>query len=204
MVEEGSLTREQGKSAQRTILDKMNSLRKQQTLLELFWLDTEGPAFLNCNEHIFEGLSEFKSSQKHQARIMMSFAAFKRLLAQHPIEQDLLQQKGWLVLQFDNFEEKVQVGSGQQVTCEALKGKTFVIDAWDAYGLFEFQPVPERTLSFVERRLSSEVASLRLASAVSEDVSSRVEDIFCLKMRRSRSGSFPLLFTRIQPQRLRC
>ena len=107
-------------------------------LLELFWGEIEGPAFLNCNEHIFEGLSECKAGHKHQKRIMMTFVAFKRLLAQHPIDQFCLQQRGWFVLQFDKFEEEVQVGSGQQVICQALKGQTFVIDAWDVYGLSEF------------------------------------------------------------------
>lgn len=138
MVEKGSLMLEQSQPVQQKLLQKMSSLRRQQVLLELFWREIEGPAFLNCNEHIFEGLSEYKSSQKHQTRIMMSFVAFKRLLAQHPIDESCLQQKGWFVLQFHNFEEEVQVGCGQRVTCQALKGQTFVIDAWDVYGLSEF------------------------------------------------------------------
>ena len=41
-------------------------------------------------------------------------------------------------MRFHIFEEEVQVGCGQQVTCQALKGQTFVIDAWDVYGLSEF------------------------------------------------------------------
>ena len=147
MVEKGSLTLEQSQTVQHKLLQKMNSLRRQQVLLELFWKEIEGPAFLNCNEHIFEGLSECKSSQKHQTRIMMTFVAFKRLLAQHPIDQFCLQQRGWFVLQFHKFEEEVQVGCGQQVTCQALKGQTFVIDAWDVYGLSEFVPVGSAKVS---------------------------------------------------------
>ena len=147
MVEKGSLTREQGQTVQNKLLEKMQSLRMQQTLLDLFWKEIDGPAFLNSNEHIFEGLSEFKSSQKRQTRIMMTFVAFKRLLAQRPIDQDCLQQKGWFVLQFHKFEEEVQVGCGQQVTCQALKGQTFVIDAWDVYGLSEFLPVGSAKVS---------------------------------------------------------
>ena len=65
MVEKGSLTEEQGRSVQHTLLDKMNSLRRQQVLLELFWFEIEGPAFLNCSQHIFQGLSSFKANQKH-------------------------------------------------------------------------------------------------------------------------------------------
>ena len=165
MVEKGSLTLEQSQTVQHKLLQKMNSLRRQQVLLELFWKEIEGPAFLNCNEHIFEGLSECKSSQKHQTRIMMTFVAFKRLLAQHPIGQFCLQQRGWFVLQFHKFEEEVQVGCGQQVTCRALKGQTFVIDAWDVYGLSEFVPVGSAKVSL---RMSF-VASGLLAVLKKED-----------------------------------
>ena len=42
---QSSVTLEQSQIVQHKLLQKMNSLRRQQVLLELFWKEIEGPGF---------------------------------------------------------------------------------------------------------------------------------------------------------------
>ena len=125
MVQSQALTLMEAESIQSSVLDKYNSLRRQQVLLELLWLDIKGPGFLSCSEHV---AGDPKRYHNHLTRVTMTFESFKKLLKTNPIPDKQLAEDGWLCLDFANFPEEMSVGeekkgaykSGRPLVCRIL------------------------------------------------------------------------------------
>ena len=139
-VETKVLTKSQGESLQATILDKLSILKRQQALMDLLWKHFEGPAFLNCSEHV----SGEKVSRNHDhcIQVLMSFDSFKQNFERDRfLDHDLLCEKGWLVLIGLSSEEDMLVGRAN----ETLKKQTelresVVIEHFDVYGVTDSDP----------------------------------------------------------------
>ena len=86
LVDTSTLTLLEAESLQTSVLDKYNSLRRQQVLLELLWLDVEAPAFLNSAEHVING--DPKKYWRHLSRVTMTFDSFKQLLKTDPVAEN--------------------------------------------------------------------------------------------------------------------
>lgn len=174
MVEKGTLTQTQGQSVQNTILDKMESVRRLTLLLELLWLDVEGPAFVNCGEHLAAGLKG--KNQKQSVNIMMSFDQFKKLIWNKGIVADDL-LKGWLVLDFSKLTENVLVGDQNHVKEVSLNESHFV-ESWDVYGS---RPGKDKSVSLRMSFVTSALESvLKKVTAASLSHSERLEEWFRL------------------------
>ena len=138
LVEKKILTPKEGESLQDSVIDKMNSISRQRVLLELLWLDVEGPGFFSCSEHVSRDLET--KNQKHLDRIIMSFSSFQNLLRHNAIMPEYLLKHGWLCLNFDVFQAPVLMGSGTGSNHEAVvEGQRFV-EFFDLYGIFNPRP----------------------------------------------------------------
>ena len=118
MVQSQALTLMEAESIQSSVLDKYNSLRRQQVLLELLWLDIKGPGFLSCSEHV---AGDPKRYHNHLTRVTMTFESFKKLLKTNPIPDKQLAEDGWLCLDFANFPEEMIVGDPKKRSVQEWK-----------------------------------------------------------------------------------
>ena len=155
LVDTSTLTLLEAESLQTSVLDKYNSLRRQQVLLELLWLDAEAPGFLSCSEHVS---ADPKKYWRHLTKVTMTFDSFKQLLKTDPLAEKQLANDGWLCFDFSNFHEDVLVGDEKDVKRTRIEGLWY-LEFWDVYGLFDPQPrgPPRMTLrmSLVSSALQS-------------------------------------------------
>ena len=139
LVDASTLTLLEAESLQTSVLDKYNSLRRQQVLLELLWLDVKAPAFLTSGELVINE-KDPKKYWRHLSKVTMTFDSFKQLLKTDPIAEEQLATDGWLCFDFKNFYEDVSVKEGEKPVRRTRLEGLWYVEFWDVYGLLDPQP----------------------------------------------------------------
>ena len=134
-----TLTLLEAESLQTSVLDKYNSLRRQQVLLELLWLDVQAPAFLNSGEIVINE-KDPKKYWRHLSKVTMTFDSFRQLLKTDPIAEEQLATDGWLCFDFKNFYDDVSVKEGEKTVRRTRLEGLWYVEFWDVYGLLDPQP----------------------------------------------------------------
>ena len=137
LVDTSTLTLLEAESLQTSVLDKYNSLRRQQVLLELLWLDVEASAFLNSGEHVTGGPKKY---WRHLSKVTMTFDSFKQLLKTDPLAEKQLANDGWLCFDFRKFHEDVLLEEEKKPVKRTRLEGLWLLEFWDVYGLFDPQP----------------------------------------------------------------
>ena len=134
-VEKKVLTKSQGESLQATILDKLSILKRQQALMDLLWKHFDGPAFLNCSEHVCG--EKVSRNHDHCIQVVMSFDSFKQNLDRGPfLDSDLLCEKGWLVFDGLRSDENMSVRrANDRLKQLTVLSERVVLDHFDVYGV---------------------------------------------------------------------
>ena len=140
LVDTSTLTLLEAESLQTSLLDKFNSLRRQQVLLELLWLDVQAPAFLNSGEHVTIGPGGRNRYWRHLSKVTMTFDSFKELLKTDPVPEKQLANDGWLCLDFRKFHEDVLLEEEKKAVKRTRLEGLWFLEFWDVYGLFDPQP----------------------------------------------------------------
>lgn len=135
MLEKKVITSDQAAGLQVKVVERLSMLRRQQVLLDLLWADIEGPAFLNCTEHVHQ--DKFSANLKHCISALMPVTSFQQILSRNLVDPDLLQSDGWVVMDFDGSVVPMVLSVAETKTPPHwLQGK-FFLEFFDAYNLHD-------------------------------------------------------------------